>query len=856
VLEELGRGGMSVVYKARHLALKRTVALKMVRSGGQAGEEERVRFRSEVEAVARLQYPNIVQVYEVGDPGGLPFCALELVEGGSLAGRLQEGPLKPRQAAALVETLAQAMHLMHSRNVVHRDLKPANILLTAAGVPKVTDFGLAKQLDADSGQTLSCVILGTPNYVAPEQPGGRGKVVGPAADVYALGAILYAALTGQPPFAGDDVLQTLEQVKTREPASPRKLQPGVPRDLETVCLKCLRKGPESRYPSARELADDLGRFLRGEPVLARPVGAAVRLAKWVRRRPAAAALLVTLAALAAATAAELVYRRLEADEADKLLGPAADKLLAALAGETDTAAQLTLAGTLTLLADRLGPENAAAVAPRLLDAIADQKDAPTRSYWINAMARLAPRMGAKGAAAAAAKLAAAFANETDANSRFNLAIALAALGPRLNAEEAAAPARKLLDSIARETASDALVNLARATAALADSMPADEVGRTAEAAAARLLDAPAREREPGQLSALLDAVTALTARMPPEPGRKVAGDAALRLLDALPKVFSPSALHALPGRGVEEFAKRLGPEEAAAVRKALDALGKAVDRDTPPVFAAVVAALAARLEAKDAAAAGRKLLDRMARPADPYILAACAAAVAALAGRMDKDEARKVAAQAAARLLDPLAKEANSFGVYSLCSRLAMLARWLRPEDAAAAAKGVLNVIAKATDPGGLAALADAVTALADRMPAEEGRKVAAAAVVRLLNGVARAPFPPTRLEWLDTVLARGDWHSTEDLVEVLKQPTCVGPARVAVLRELRRRIGPPAPEAAGLAVGLAANPYPPALGAAPVAVHTAALSPAFAARWEAADRLGKLHPQLNLASPTRGVSR
>jgi formylglycine-generating enzyme required for sulfatase activity len=290
VMGELGRGGMGVVYRARHLALKRTVALKMILAGDFAGAAEIARFRTEAELAARLQHPNIVQIHEVGEVDGHPYCALEYVDGGSLAHKLAGQPLPVREAARLVEALAQAMHLAHSRNVVHRDLKPGNVLLTPAGTPKVTDFGLARQLNADSGRTASGAVLGTPSYMAPEQASGETRAAGPTADVYALGAILYECLTGRPPFRGATLMATLEQVRHAEPVAPRQVRPEVPRDLETVCSKCLRKEPERRYSSAKELADDLGRFLRGEPVQARPVGAWVRTAKWARRKPAAAAL--------------------------------------------------------------------------------------------------------------------------------------------------------------------------------------------------------------------------------------------------------------------------------------------------------------------------------------------------------------------------------------------------------------------------------------------------------------------------------------------------------------------------------------------------------------------------------------
>jgi serine/threonine-protein kinase len=317
----LGRGGMGVVYKARHLALKRTVALKML-AAGHPHPAERARFRAEAEAVARLQHPNIVQIHEVGEADGRPFCALEYVAAGSLAERLAGEPLPARDAARLVAAVAEAMHLAHSRNLVHRDLKPGNVLLageadTPVGQcqPKVTDFGLVRQLDADFGQTFDGMVIGTPSYMAPEQAEGRARSAGPAADVYALGAILYDCLTGRPPFHGTTPQETLEQVRTREPASPYSLNRQIPRDLGTICLKCLRKQPEQRYSSARELADDLHRFLDGKPVLARPVGLPERAVKWVRRRPAAALLLGALLVLLGVAAGTAVW--LHQQEADR-----------------------------------------------------------------------------------------------------------------------------------------------------------------------------------------------------------------------------------------------------------------------------------------------------------------------------------------------------------------------------------------------------------------------------------------------------------------------------------------------------------------------------------------------------------
>ncbi len=299
LLSVLGRGGMGVVYKARDLKLGRIVAIKMIAEANDASPQHLGRFRAEAELVARLQHPNIIQVHGVGEHQGCPYFSLEFVGGGSLADRLAEGPMAPRQTASLVETLAHAASAAHRAGIVHRDLKPSNVLLTADGVPKISDFGLAKLLGADSVRTLSGETLGTPSYMAPEQAEGRSREVGPAADIYALGAILYQALTGRPPFLGASAIETLKLVVSTEVIPPRRLRPAVPRDLETICLKCLEKDPRKRYSSALDLAADLERFGDGRPIVARPVGALGRGCRYARRNPtlsvALAGLILTFA---------------------------------------------------------------------------------------------------------------------------------------------------------------------------------------------------------------------------------------------------------------------------------------------------------------------------------------------------------------------------------------------------------------------------------------------------------------------------------------------------------------------------------------------------------------------------------
>lgn len=317
IIRVIGQGGMGVVYQARQIELGRSVAIKMI-WGPRLRAALVARFRVEAEAAARLQHPNFVQIFEVGQVNGRPFFSMEYVAGGNLADLLARQPPSARQAAELVETLARAIHAAHEKGVLHRDLKPANILLalaseqwSAAGkdqpplatdhwsltTPKIADFGLAKRLDEDAAHTHTGEILGTPSYMAPEQAEGNKNQIGPATDVYALGAILYELLTGKPPFQGASPLDSLRRVLAHEPIAPSRRAPTVPRDLDAICLKCLEKAPGQRYPSALALAEDVRRFLNGQPVLARRIGPIQRSWKWARRHPQAVALGVALATL-------------------------------------------------------------------------------------------------------------------------------------------------------------------------------------------------------------------------------------------------------------------------------------------------------------------------------------------------------------------------------------------------------------------------------------------------------------------------------------------------------------------------------------------------------------------------------
>jgi WD40 repeat protein/serine/threonine protein kinase len=396
VLGELGRGGMSVVYQAQQLRPNRLVALKMISAGTHASARELERFRSEADAIAQLQHPHIVQVYEVGEQDGCPYFALEYVAGGSLDRYLAGMPQPPQAAAVLVERLAHAIHHAHQRGVIHRDLKPANVLLQLAdsrlqneaghvvssqsascklqaAIPKITDFGLAKLLRGDTGApTQSGDVLGTPSYMAPEQVGGSKAQVSAATDVYGLGAILYELLTGRPPFRAETALETMLQVQTVEPVSPSRLQPKCPRDLVTICLKCLSKQARQRYASGLELAEDLRRFLDGQSIRARPVGPLRQVLKWTRRQPVVAGLgllLLLAVTLGVATGSWFWWR---AEEGLKTAEEALEKERAAQAARVATLDRYQVA-----LAHREWLANNVKRAEGLLDACSEDQ----RQSW-------------------------------------------------------------------------------------------------------------------------------------------------------------------------------------------------------------------------------------------------------------------------------------------------------------------------------------------------------------------------------------------------------------------------------------------------------------------------------------------
>jgi hypothetical protein len=753
ILGELGRGGMGVVYKARQVRLQRLVALKMILAGAHAGPQELARFRREAEAVAQLQHPHIVQIYEVGEQKGQPYFSLEFVDGGSLAQKLAGTPLPAYQAAQLVETLARAVHAAHERDIIHRDLKPANVLLTAHGTPKVTDFGLAKRLDAGPGLTESGAIVGTPSYMAPEQARGKTKEIGPACDVYALGAIFYELLTGRPPFRAETPLDTVLQVLQDEPVAPSRLQPKLPRDLETICLKAMAKTPARRYATAQALAEDLRRFLNHEPITARSVGAYERVTKWVRRRPMVASLLAALLICLTVAGGSVVYglrqdvkRQTEIAIQERANAQEQRRLAKEAQDERDNANNARAELEATLAQSLLRPlgHQEGMVNEFEREALRELAENPSRRVWLLFIQKALDRPHTARQLRNRRELALHATVGLDRSRRQQIEELLLArlrddrTGPRVredcalvgtalgNASPAfaGAVARALIDGMAKT--SDAFVGftLVDGLGAVSARLSADD----AQAAARALSDAVAKKSDPYALRPLARGLGAALVRLSAADAAPHARVAARALTAAMAQTPDDYALFSLE-QGFQAVAPRLSTEDARAAAHALsEAMAKSTKAEgLRPLTHGLVATLA-RLSRDEAApyarVAARALTAAMAQNPTPENLRALTRGLEAVLPWLSTADI-----QAVARILSEAVPTAYYINKPGLAQGLGMLFPHLSALEAVhhagATARDLSTAMARSVNDLELSSLAWGLERVSARVSAEDAEAAA-----------------------------------------------------------------------------------------------------------------------------------
>ena len=716
---ELKRGGMGVVYRARQAGLNRTVALKMILAGAFADPATRTRFLFEAESVAALEHPNVVKVFAFGEHAGHPYLAMEFLPGGTLADRVTAGgPLPSREATEHVAKLAEAVAHAHSRGVVHRDIKPANVLLTADGEPRLADFGLAKVGRSDLTGTGQA--LGTPSYMSPEQAAGKTHEVGTPADVYALGAVFYDLLTGRPPFRGDSVAVTLQQVLTTDPERPRKLVASIPRDLETICLKCLEKAPEKRYPTAQSLADDLHHFLRGEPISVRPSGPLERGYKWVKRNKVVSGALaaVTLALLVGAgvslgfglyaneQANEAKQKKEEADDATAREQKEKQDAIDArneLKGKNDELLQSRERLNRTLAKALLGPMTAnnrgnsltayeagafwqiaelrRDVVPLMFleeaarTPLACEQLECRAEYALHAAVGLDPE---RHGAVERMLLSRLSKPETQGKHAVSLAVAIASTD-FASPEAAAISARVLAADIAEHPSRSR--DRAKVLAAIAPWIPSDAAADIFPRAVRALTGTLAIETGYDAVEVAMSLV-ALASAMSPGEAEAVYAQAASAIGVELAKESDPF-WRGLYGRDLATVAYRMKPAEAASVcaraaRILIGAIAGTMDTAQQRELLSGLISLAERMEP---AAAAQILATELAERKDGNIRGELAIGLASAAGRMKPVEAAKVCAPAARILTNALANERNHSDMDSLARGLSEVAQYLdRPQ--------------------------------------------------------------------------------------------------------------------------------------------------------------------------------
>jgi hypothetical protein len=725
LLEVIAHGGMGVVYKARQVPLNRLVALKMILKGELATPRDLVRFRAEAEAAANLDHPHIVPIYEVGEFDGQQYYAMRYIEGTSLARRPRRDP---RTETQLLTDVARAVYHAHQRGILHRDLKPSNILVDLAGTPFVADFGLAKRVDGNRSLTESGAVVGTPRYMAPEQAAGR-KDLTVAADVYSLGVVLYERLTGQTPFTGETVLDVLLQVLEANPPRPSSLAPGLDRDLETVCLKCLEKEPPKRYGTAEALADDLERWLRGEPIQARPVRQTERLWRWCRRNPVVAGLSGGLAmTLAAGTGISLTFA-LQAEER-RQRAVTAEKV--AVDAQEDLERALGRSLVRPLNPERRNPQNDTLGEPEV-EALWELAEKPGERLWLRFVeeATSGPLTARQLRGRAEPALIAAVGLDTKKRQRVEQLLAERLRAPGLTASHRldlidVAMTLEDLASLKDLQISDRLLEMVGSKDRDIDQRRVAQqlveyARRLTPAETAQVLtQALEKETDANGRPALAQALAAVGGRLEPREASRVAGV----LTPALEKHTDSNARYWL-AQGLVGVAARLEPEEASRVAGALtQALETEPFTGSKVDLAQGLAAVAGHLEPKEAARVSGQvagvLFRALEKETNPNGRQALAQALAAVAGRLEPREASRVAGA----LTQALEKHTDSNAHYWLAQGLVGVAARLEPEEASRVAGALTQALETEPFTGSKVDLAQGLAALAGRLEPKEAARV------------------------------------------------------------------------------------------------------------------------------------